>query len=168
MLWMQDEITKISTHKFFPFHFSHISSPNYEVNLETVVERFFINLFPVAYHNAVQAGQPRDGASQNANTDFNNDFKNCLTHTYDSLQPFGEIPKKLAKSLVQSVEAASVFVHALDQGAEILDGVVKLGSESLSKSCKTSLLKMNYCAVCKGHERYHARPCDAYCVNVMK
>uniref|UniRef100_U5ESP5 Putative heparin sulfate cell surface proteoglycan n=1 Tax=Corethrella appendiculata TaxID=1370023 RepID=U5ESP5_9DIPT len=161
---------------------NHLQLKSNSDDLELVVEKFFIQLFPVAYHHAVHSeaslNSQESSSSSNSkskessnpidNRDFHSDYKNCLTHTYYELQPFGDIPKRLTQQLVQSVSAATVFLRALDKGAEVLIGAEELNSENLLQNCKSALLKMNYCASCKGHNHNHAKPCYGYCVNVMR
>lgn len=151
---------------FIYISFSHISAqkPSFDDELESVIEKFFINLFPVAYHHAVHSQGNNDAVAK----DFHVDYKNCLTHTYGELQPFGEIPSKVSRNLVQSVSAANVLLRALDKGAEVLEGTENLPTDSLSVKCQHALLKMNYCASCKGHNHHHSEPCHGYCSNVMR
>jgi dally len=151
---------------FFPFS-SHISSKTYEDDLESVVNRFFVNLFPVAYHHAVHT-ELGTSTADSTNRDFHSDYKSCLTHTYKELQPFGDVPKMVTRSLVQSVDAATTFVRALDQGAEVLAGIEGLDSDTLTHMCKARLVKMSYCSSCKGLNSHHAKPCYGFCVNVMR
>lgn len=129
-------------------------------DLGLVTDKFFRNLFPVAYHHAV--------VHADKDVDFHSDYKNCLIHTYDELKPFGDIPQQLSSSLVASVSVASVFLRVLREGAEVLNQLDKLGTENLQGSCKAALLKMNYCASCKRHNHNHAKPCAGLCKNVMR
>ena len=147
---------------------SHISSPKplYDDELESIIEKFFINLFPLAYHHAVHSSQT-DGEDV-AMRDFHIDYKNCLTHTYEDLQPFGDIPSRISRSLVQSVSAANVLLRALERGTDVLLSTEDLPIDTLSVQCQQALVRMNYCAACKGHNYHHARPCYGYCSNVMR
>ncbi|XP_062710505.1 division abnormally delayed protein [Aedes albopictus] len=139
---------------------NHLTSTSYQDDLELVTDKFFRDLFPVAYHHAV--------VHADKDVDFHSDYKNCLTHTYDDLKPFGNIPQELSKSLVASVSAASVLLRVLSEGAEVLHKLDDLGTENLQSSCKAALLKMNYCASCKGRNHHHAKPCAGLCKNVMR
>ncbi|CAO1371327.1 unnamed protein product [Diamesa serratosioi] len=147
---------------------SHISSPKplYDDELESIIEKFFINLFPLAYHHAVHSAQT-DGEDVTMR-DFHIDYKNCLTHTYEDLQPFGDIPMKISRSLVQSVSAANVLLRALERGTDVLLSTEDIPIDTLSLQCQQGLVRMNYCAACKGHNYHHARPCFGYCSNVMR
>lgn len=142
---------------------SHISSKDYINNLENVVNEFFKNLFPVAYHHAVH-----HTSTVNITDDFHIDYKNCLIHTYDELQPFGGTPKQVAKSLVHSVGAANLFLRSLNRASQVLASTEELDTEYLSPKCKTHLLKMSYCPECKGITKDRLKTCSAYCLNVMR
>uniref|UniRef100_A0A182P8V6 Glypican 5c n=1 Tax=Anopheles epiroticus TaxID=199890 RepID=A0A182P8V6_9DIPT len=138
-------------------------------DLEVVLDRFFRNLFPVAYHHAIHSdvlqGTER-GAAAGTNRDFHSDYKNCLVHTYDELNPFGMVPQELAGSLVPSVSAASVLLRALREGSEVLQRLEEVGVSA--PSCRQALLRMNYCGSCKRYNHLHAKPCAGLCQNVMR
>lgn len=138
----------------------HLTSTAYPDELGSVTDKFFRDLFPVAYHHAV--------VHADKDVDFHSDYKNCLTHTYDDLKPFGNIPQMLSNSLVASVSAASELLRVLREGAEVLHKLDDLGTENLQSTCKAALLKMNYCASCKGRNHNHAKPCAGLCKNVMR
>lgn len=123
-----------------------------------------MELFPVAYHHAVHSSSNSD----TTNGDFHIDYKNCLMHTYDDLQPFGSIPKLLTKSMKQSIGAATIFIQALDRGADILASTEELDSDYLTSKCRHHLMKMNYCSQCKGISKHHVKSCYGYCTNVMR
>uniref|UniRef100_A0A6B2EAU6 Putative heparin sulfate cell surface proteoglycan n=1 Tax=Phlebotomus kandelakii TaxID=1109342 RepID=A0A6B2EAU6_9DIPT len=143
---------------------SHISPNSYTDNLdiERVVTNFFVSLFPVAYHHVVNA------ESDTHSTDFHVDYKNCLMHTFEDIQPFGDIPRTVARSLQHSVGAATVFVRALDRGADVLASTEELDGEYLTHKCKMHLLKMSYCPECRGVIKGRVKSCYSYCINVMR
>lgn len=163
---------------------SHDSSGNDE--LEAVIDKFFRNLFPLAYHHAVHSqniATPAPGSGEEetvispltttsadmASRDFHIDYKNCLTSSYETLRPFGDIPYSISRSLVQSVSSASTLLRALQRGTEVLSEIENLPFESsLSMKCQHALLRMNYCSACKGHNYHHLKPCYGYCSNVMR
>lgn len=142
---------------------SHISGHD-DSDFDAVVRQFFMELFPVAYHHAVHSSSNSD----TTNGDFHIDYKNCLMHTYDDLQPFGGIPKLLTKSIKQSIGAATIFVQALDRGADILASTEELDSDYLTSKCRHHLMKMNYCPQCKGISKHRVKSCYGYCTNVMR
>lgn len=157
---------KLSWKPFF-FVRSHISSQKslHEEELEAVIEKFFRNLFPLAYHHAVHS---RDADEESMARDFHVDYKNCLEKSYDVLQPFGEIPASIIRMLVQSVGSANVLLRSLEHGGKIVGETESLPIDMLSVKCQHALLKMNYCASCKGHNYHHSRPCYGYCSNVVR
>lgn len=146
---------------------SQISSqkPLHDDELEAVIEKFFRNLFPLAYHHAVHS---RDADDESMARDFHIDYKNCLEKSYDTLQPFGEIPQSISRMLVQSVSSANVFLRSMEQGGRIVGEAEALPIDTLSIKCQHALLQMNYCASCKGHNYHHSRPCYGYCSNVVR
>lgn len=89
-------------------------------------------------------------------------------HTYDDLQPFGAIPKTLAKNLIQSLGAATIFVTSLDRGADILAKAEVIDTDSLTPKCRQHLMKMNYCPQCNGISKLRTKSCYGYCTNVMR
>ncbi|KZC10064.1 Division abnormally delayed protein [Dufourea novaeangliae] len=114
---------------------------------------FFTKLFPIAYHNAVNPHQ--------YDQDFTEKFKTCLYETMDEIQPFGDIPKQVSKSVSKSLEATRVLVQALTLGKTVLDmtdSVLFSGG---------ALLRMTYCPRCKGIGPA-VRPCSGFCTNVMR
>lgn len=139
---------------------NHLTSATVTDDMGLIADKFFRNLFPVAYHHAVVLAEK--------DVDFHVDYKNCLIHTYDELRPFGEIPQQLSGSLVASVGAASVLLRVLREGAQVLNKLDELGTENLQGSCKAALLKMSYCASCKKYNHNHAKPCAGMCKNVMR
>ncbi|XP_058054386.1 division abnormally delayed protein [Anopheles bellator] len=138
-------------------------------DLELVTDKFFRNLFPVAYHHAIHStgdAQSRNDGDGSSNRDFHSDYKNCLVHMYNDLQPFGSVPRELASSLMSSVSAASVLLRVLRDGADVLTKLEEIGVTS--PSCKKALLRMNYCGSCHLFDHLHAKPCAGLCHNVMR
>lgn len=138
-------------------HFTTKQDPDFN----QAVQQFFVELFPVAYHHAVHMASADTG-------DFHIDYKNCLMHTFDDLQPFGNIPKTLSKQLYQGIETAIIFLTGLERAADILASIEELDYNSLTPNCQKHLMKMNYCAQCNGFNRHHTKPCNGYCLNVMR
>ncbi|XP_017955034.1 division abnormally delayed protein [Drosophila navojoa] len=135
---------------------------NSQSSLESALHKFFENLFPVAYHQAVHLTKDNYG-------ELHDDYTNCLKHNYDDLQPFGQIPKEIQTNLVHSVHMSNVFMSALLQSAKVLSETDALYGKQLTETCKLHLLKMHYCPNCNGHTE-HKRPkvCYSYCMNVMR
>ncbi|XP_058119639.1 division abnormally delayed protein [Anopheles coustani] len=149
-------------------------SPPTGEDLAFVTSKFFRNLFPVAYHHAIHSdilhgserGERTGSPAEAGNRDFHSDYKNCLVHTYTDLKPFGMVPQQLAGSLVSTVNAASVLLRALREGAEVLLKLEEVGVSA--PSCRKALLRMNYCGSCKRYNHLHAKPCSGLCQNVMR
>ncbi|XP_029042009.1 division abnormally delayed protein [Osmia bicornis bicornis] len=123
---------------------------------------FFTKLFPIAYHNAVNPRQYEQ--------DFTEKFKNCLYETMEEIQPFGDIPKQVSKSVSKSLEATRVLVQALTLGKTVLDrtdSVLFSGTSPQQEACYGALLRMTYCPRCKGIGP-SVRPCSGFCTNVMR
>ncbi|XP_030572744.1 division abnormally delayed protein [Drosophila novamexicana] len=131
-------------------------------SLEDALHKFFENLFPVAYHQAVHLTKDNYG-------ELHDDYTNCLKHNYDDLQPFDQIPKEIQANLLQSVHMSNIFMNALLQSAEVLSETDALYGKQLTDTCQLHLLKMHYCPNCNGHPEY-SRPkvCYSYCMNVMR
>lgn len=146
---------------FYSYFSNNSISTDY---LERVVKQFFTELFPVAYHHAVHTSS----SNENLNGDFHLDYITCLFHTYDELQPFGEIPKKITKNLIHSLGAANTFLRSLKDAAVVLGSTEELNEEYLSQNCKLHLLKMTYCPDCKGISRKKIKTCTGYCLNIMR
>nr|BAB60703.1 Dally [Drosophila melanogaster] len=133
-------------------------------NLEEAVRHFFVQLFPVAYHQMVHL-------SKNNLGDLHEDYVNCLQHNFDEMHPFGDIPQQVQSNLGKSVHMSNVFMNALLQAAEVLSEADALYGEQLTDTCKLHLLKMHYCPNCNGHHsssRSETKLCYGYCKNVMR
>ncbi|XP_017488952.1 PREDICTED: LOW QUALITY PROTEIN: division abnormally delayed protein-like, partial [Rhagoletis zephyria] len=140
---------------------SSSSSGNNLSNLEDAIQKFFVNLFPVAYHQAVHLSKDNYG-------ELHEDYINCLKHTFDDLQPFGSIPKEIKRNLLQSVQTASIFLNSLQQSAEVLSETDELYAMYLTDNCQKHLLKMSYCPSCNGYQKTQVKACYSYCMNVLR
>ncbi|XP_051166931.1 division abnormally delayed protein [Leptopilina boulardi] len=121
---------------------------------------FFMQLFPIAYHRTVNPSQQ----------DFTSKFKDCLYKTMDEIQPFGDIPKQISRSVAKSLEATRVLVQALTLGKTVLDktdSVLFSGTSHHQSNCYRALLRMTHCPKCKGISS-SVRPCKGFCTNVVR
>lgn len=121
---------------------------------------FFMQLFPIAYHRTVNPSQQ----------DFTDKFKDCLYKTMDDIQPFGDIPKQISRSVAKSLEATRVLVQALTLGKTVLDktdSVLFSGTSLHQSNCYRALLRMTHCPKCKGISS-SVRPCKGFCTNVVR
>lgn len=122
---------------------------------------FFVNLFPIAYHKAVNLNYQTDG-------DFHDDYANCLKHTYKDLEPFGSVSKDLSIKLKLNLKAASDFTNGLLESSDVLSDMNKIDVNALSETCQNQLVKMTDCPSCKGLSRTNVRTCHSYCLNIMR
>ncbi|XP_054732311.1 division abnormally delayed protein [Anastrepha obliqua] len=130
-------------------------------DLEDAIQKFFVNLFPVAYHQAVHLSKDNYG-------ELHEDYINCLKHTFDDLLPFGSIPKEIKLNLLQSVQTATIFLNSLQQSAEVLSETDDLYAMYLTNTCQNHLLKMNFCPSCMGLQKSHVKTCYSFCMNVLR
>lgn len=130
-------------------------------SLEEALHKFFVNLFPVAYHQAVHLSKENYG-------ELHEDYNNCLKHTFDDLQPFGTIPKDIKRNLMQSIQTAQIFMSTLLQSAEVLSETNELYATHLTTQCQKQLLKMSYCPSCNGMQKSQVKTCYSYCMNVLR
>ncbi|XP_063809080.1 glypican-6 isoform X1 [Pseudophryne corroboree] len=94
---------------------------------------------------------------------FSEDYLECVSKYIDQLKPFGEVPRKLKAQVTKAFVAARTFVQGLTVGREVANRVSKLSPNS---GCIQALLKMLYCPYCRGLPTL--KPCNNYCLNVMK
>nr|CAI5864407.1 unnamed protein product [Callosobruchus analis] len=125
------------------------------------VTSFFTELFPLAYHHLAQI----------ANKDFTQSYKECLKKSMDTISPFGDTPKQLAKALSKSLEATRMLLEAFKIGTEVLNTTDSILMDENSKGntqCHDALLKMTYCPKCQGLWKKEPKPCSGYCLNVLR
>uniref|UniRef100_A0AAA9TFL0 Glypican 6 n=1 Tax=Bos taurus TaxID=9913 RepID=A0AAA9TFL0_BOVIN len=94
---------------------------------------------------------------------FSEDYLECVSKYTDQLKPFGDVPRKLKIQITRAFIAARTFVQGLTVGREVANRVSKV---SPTPGCIRALMKMLYCAYCRGLPT--VRPCNNYCLNVMK
>lgn len=143
------------------FFFSHINTkPSEEYGLEPAIEIFFKNLFPIAYHHAVESHDIK------FMEELSVDYKSCLKKNYENLKPFGDIPLITSRILTQYIGSSNIFLRALDEAGRIVNDMEKFATNNISPNCQKALLKMDYCAQCKGLS--DSKPCRSYCSNVLR
>ncbi|XP_017071789.1 division abnormally delayed protein [Drosophila eugracilis] len=170
-MMIQQLYTEIMNHLIYTSNYTNSNGQmgrrgmgSVQSNLEEAVRRFFVQLFPVAYHQVVHLSKSNLG-------DLHEDYVNCLQHNFDEMHPFGDIPRQMQTSLGKSVHMSNVFMNALLQAAEVLSEADALYGEQLTDTCKLQLLKMHYCPNCNGHHsssRSETKLCYGYCKNVMR
>ncbi|XP_024422799.2 glypican-6 [Desmodus rotundus] len=94
---------------------------------------------------------------------FSEDYLECVSKYTDQLKPFGDVPRKLKIQVTRAFIAARTFVQGLTVGREVANRVSKV---SPTPGCIRALMKMLYCPYCRGLPA--VRPCNNYCLNVMK
>lgn len=91
------------------------------------------------------------------------DYLECISKYTDQLKPFGDVPRKLKAQVTRAFIAARTFVQGLSVGREVANRVSKVGS---TPACIRALTKMMYCPYCQAMPA--VKPCNNYCLNVMK
>ncbi|XP_063281871.1 glypican-6 isoform X2 [Pelobates fuscus] len=94
---------------------------------------------------------------------FSEDYLECVGKYIDQLKPFGDVPRKLKIQVMKAFIAARTFVQGLTVGRDVANRVSKISPNS---KCTTALMKMLYCPYCRGLSSL--KPCNNYCLNVMK
>jgi len=99
----------------------------------------------------------------NSQYQFDANYLTCVAEHMDDLKPFGDVPQKLSVQVNRAFIAARTFVQGLSIGREVVFAVSKINP---SRSCSDAITKMAYCPYCKNMPS--TRPCNNYCMNVMK
>ncbi|XP_072883367.1 glypican-6-like [Hemitrygon akajei] len=94
---------------------------------------------------------------------FTEDYLECISKYTDQLKPFGDVPRKLKIQVTRAFIAARTFVQGLTVGREVANRVSKVIP---ALGCIRALMKMMYCPYCRGVPT--VKPCNNYCLNVMK
>lgn len=137
-----------------------LQQPRTRDMLDTSFLNFFDELFPIAFHRAVNS----------LKQDLSKDFKNCLSNAADGIKPFGDIPKQISQSVVKSLEATRVLIQALTLGKTVLDktdGALFSSQTPQQIACFEALQRMTYCSKCHGIAG-DIRPCAGLCTNVIR
>ncbi|KAL0963888.1 hypothetical protein UPYG_G00314920 [Umbra pygmaea] len=91
------------------------------------------------------------------------DYLECISKYTDQLKPFGDVPRKLKAQVTRAFIAARTFVQGLSVGREVASRVSKVSS---TPACIRAMTKMMYCPYCQAMPSL--KPCNNYCLNVMK
>ncbi|XP_076270311.1 division abnormally delayed protein [Rhynchophorus ferrugineus] len=133
---------------------------NTPTDIANSVDRFFTDLFPLAYH----------GQTGFSSGDFTPEFKQCLKDNMDVIAPFSDFPKQVSESLSKSLEATRLLLQALSTGIDVLNSTYTMIIDehtTTNSECHEALLKMTYCPRCLALSK-NSRPCSDYCLNVMR
>lgn len=128
--------------------------------LQELVLDFFAQLFPLVYHQAVNLHA----------TDFTEEYKVCLRKAFPDILPFSDYPREIAIDIAKTFEETKVLLEALLLGADILNTTDQLMSSSNSSgldNCYEALMRLYYCPRCQGLPS-SIKPCNGYCLNVMR
>uniref|UniRef100_A0A182Y7F0 Glypican n=1 Tax=Anopheles stephensi TaxID=30069 RepID=A0A182Y7F0_ANOST len=98
----------------------------------------------------------------NAQYTFDNKYLGCVSEHMKNLKPFGDVPDKLSVQIKRSFVATRTYAQALASAADAARNMINV---RLSAECTAALTRMSTCNVCAGQTK---KPCEAYCVNVMK
>ncbi|KAJ8276823.1 hypothetical protein GJAV_G00068280, partial [Gymnothorax javanicus] len=123
------------------------------VSVESAVQRFYDNLFPLVYSRLLNPGVAYLPA----------ELGECLRMTRQDVNPFGPHPRALAQELSRALRAGRALSRALAVGAEVLNATEYA---ALSRECLRALVRMQYCSHCRGLTLI--KPCVGYCLNVMR
>ncbi|XP_041487809.1 glypican-1 isoform X2 [Microtus oregoni] len=91
------------------------------------------------------------------------DYLDCLGKLAEALRPFGDAPRELRLRATRAFVAARSFVQGLGVASDV---VRKVAQVPLAPECSRAVMKLVYCAHCRGVPG--ARPCPDYCRNVLK
>ncbi|XP_013413470.1 glypican-5-like [Lingula anatina] len=126
-----------------------------QINIHTSVEQFFIDLFPLVFHNNLN--DPNKMA-------YTEEYKRCLVSAKPHVHPpFGEWPRRIALQLAQVFGSTRTFLEAVNLAVETVNTTEHLVMEN---HCHKAVTKLRYCSQCRGHTE--AKPCYNYCLNVMR
>ncbi|XP_052048063.1 glypican-1 [Apodemus sylvaticus] len=94
---------------------------------------------------------------------LSDDYMDCLGKQAEALRPFGDAPRELRLRATRAFVAARSFVQGLGVASDV---VRKVAQVPLAPECSRAIMKLVYCAHCRGVPG--ARPCPDYCRNVLK
>lgn len=94
---------------------------------------------------------------------FTEEYLDCISKYTEQLKPFGDVPRKLKLQVTRAFIAARTFAQGLRVAREV---VGKVSTVNPTTECADALLKMTYCPHCRGI--FSFKPCNNYCLNVMK
>lgn len=126
------------------------------VSVEASVNRFFNDLFPLAYARLVDPGAGGGAAATDETAD-------CLRMIRQDVNPFGPHPAAVARELSGALGTGRRLGLALEEGLGVVNATEHAG---LSRECVKGLVRMVYCPHCRGLTLI--KPCVGYCQNVMR
>ncbi|XP_068107047.1 glypican-4 [Hyperolius riggenbachi] len=94
---------------------------------------------------------------------FTEDYLECVSKYTDQLKPFGDVPRKLKLQVTRAFVAARTFAQGLAVARDVIN---KVSTVNPTPPCIRAMMKMTYCPHCRGFVT--VKPCNNYCLNVMK
>ncbi|KAH0623984.1 hypothetical protein JD844_007220, partial [Phrynosoma platyrhinos] len=91
------------------------------------------------------------------------EYVDCIVKHSEQHKPFGEVPRDLKLKATRAFIAVRSFVQGLGVGNDV---VRKVSQVPLSQYCSRAIMKLMYCAHCRGMS--NVKPCNNYCRNVLK
>ncbi|XP_063162809.1 glypican-1 [Candoia aspera] len=91
------------------------------------------------------------------------EYVDCIVKHSEQHKPFGEVPRDLKLKATRAFIAVRSFVQGLGVGNDV---VRKVSQVPLSQYCNRAIMKLIYCAHCRGMS--NIKPCNSYCRNVLK
>ncbi|XP_023649870.2 glypican-6-like isoform X2 [Paramormyrops kingsleyae] len=99
----------------------------------------------------------------NVQYEFSDAYMECVSQHTEELRPFGDMPRKLRLQLTRAFVAARTFTRGLELMPQV---VAKVSTVSPTPGCIRASMKMLYCPSCSGQPTL--RPCESYCLNVLR
>lgn len=98
----------------------------------------------------------------NAQYAFDERYLTCVSEHMKELKPFGDVPDKLSIQIKRAFVATRTYVKSLTTAANVLKRMTPI---RLNSECVSAVSRMQQCGLCSG---YTQKPCQNYCVNVIK
>ncbi|XP_075043353.1 glypican-4 [Mixophyes fleayi] len=94
---------------------------------------------------------------------FTDEYLECVSKYTDQLKPFGDVPRKLKLQVTRAFVAARTFAQGLSVARDVVN---KVSTVNPTPHCVRAMMKMTYCPYCRA--LVTAKPCNNYCLNVMR
>uniref|UniRef100_A0A3B4GHJ2 Glypican 5b n=1 Tax=Pundamilia nyererei TaxID=303518 RepID=A0A3B4GHJ2_9CICH len=130
-------------------------------SLESVVRRFYNDLFPLVYRRLLNPGIGQ--MSVRTYNSLSTSHDDCLRMTRRDVSPFGPHPRLLVSSLSRALGPGRALSRLLRLAGEVVNATEKA---TLSRDCLRGLVRMQYCSHCRGLTLI--RPCTGLCINIMR
>lgn len=130
-------------------------------SLESVVRRFYNDLFPLVYRRLLNPGIGQMSVRTYISLSTSHD--DCLRMTRRDVSPFGPHPRLLVSSLSRALGPGRALSRLLRLAGEVVNATEKA---TLSRDCLRGLVRMQYCSHCRGLTLI--RPCTGLCINIMR